>query len=465
MSSTLTLTTLASIISNGVSSIDSTYKKANLSTPSLDEPFSPSPLDKNTQTALNATIQMVVAASLELIATIRAPDTTLLEVASGMNMSATLGAVNEALVADVLRDAGPQGMSIQDLSKEVGIEARPLARVLRFLATRHVFREIKPNVFANNRISSVLAKTQPLAEIRKNRRIEYEGSPTAALIGHYTDEVTKSSPFMSSYLLGGWKTAASPFNMAMNTTSNIYEWFEEPQNVVRGQRFNTLLTGAKGQWFSPSVFTEAIDWKSLPNDAVVVDVGAGLGHVTSVLHNAFPHLQFILQDQVSVINAANKFLQSEAPTVLSSGRVKFQVHDFFEAQPVKSAAVYFMRGILCNWTQSTSQKIMSRLREAADSDSKLIVFDRLMVYACSESLGSFSDRVVQAPTSLSDSESALVNLATGRSATNLDILLLNVFNGMQRTVEDFVELADASGWKLEAVRPNPGQAAFVFSAA
>jgi hypothetical protein len=39
------------------------------------------------------------------------------------------------------------------------------ARVLRFLATRHIFKEISPDVFANNRLSSLLVKAKSFEEI------------------------------------------------------------------------------------------------------------------------------------------------------------------------------------------------------------------------------------------------------------------------------------------------------------
>jgi hypothetical protein len=35
------------------------------------------------------------------------------------------------------------------------------ARILRLLATHNIFREVTPNVFANNRISSALDKDKP----------------------------------------------------------------------------------------------------------------------------------------------------------------------------------------------------------------------------------------------------------------------------------------------------------------
>ena len=43
------------------------------------------------------------------------------------------------------------------------------------------------------------------------------------------------------------------------------------------------------------------DWKSLPEGSVVVDVGGGIGVVTRVLAKAHPHLKFIIQDQLEVI--------------------------------------------------------------------------------------------------------------------------------------------------------------------
>jgi hypothetical protein len=42
-----------------------------------------------------------------------------------------------------------------------------LARILRYLATRHVFKEISPDVFVNNRLSSALKKAKSLKEIKE----------------------------------------------------------------------------------------------------------------------------------------------------------------------------------------------------------------------------------------------------------------------------------------------------------
>lgn len=50
------------------------------------------------------------------------------------------------------------------------------------------------------------------------------------------------------------------------------------------------------------------DWKGLPKDSVVVDVGGGVGSQTMVLAKAFDHLKFVVQDRSAVIS-------DSAPTV------------------------------------------------------------------------------------------------------------------------------------------------------
>lgn len=43
---------------------------------------------------------------------------------------------------------------------------------MRYLATNHIFREVKPDVYANNRISSVCDTGKPVTEII-SRRVPY----------------------------------------------------------------------------------------------------------------------------------------------------------------------------------------------------------------------------------------------------------------------------------------------------
>ena len=49
------------------------------------------------------------------------------------------------------------------------------------------------------------------------------------------------------------------------------------------------------------VIHKAFDWKSLPQNALVVDVGGGVGSAALALAKAYPRLKIIIQDRSSVI--------------------------------------------------------------------------------------------------------------------------------------------------------------------
>lgn len=62
-------------------------------------------------------------------------------------------------------------------------------------------------------------------------------------------------------------------------------------------------------------------------------------------------------------------------------------HDFFTAQPVKNASVFLLKHILHDWPDAYASKILVRLREVASSDTKLIINDNLVSFACHDPSG------------------------------------------------------------------------------
>ena len=58
-----------------------------------------------------------------------------------------------------------------------------LARILRLLATHHIFEEVAPNIFANNSLSLVLDTGKSVQELQNNPEERYDGtSGVAALV-------------------------------------------------------------------------------------------------------------------------------------------------------------------------------------------------------------------------------------------------------------------------------------------
>lgn len=57
----------------------------------------------------------------------------------------------------------------------------------------------------------------------------------------------------------------------------------------------------------------------------------------------------------------------------------------FAPQPVRNAAVFFLRAITHDWSDDYCVKFLSQLRAAATPQTQLIVIDNVIPYACADS--------------------------------------------------------------------------------
>ncbi|KZV63584.1 S-adenosyl-L-methionine-dependent methyltransferase [Peniophora sp. CONT] len=465
MSPKTPLSALVDILSSNAKALESAYAEKELEYPSLDTAFSQDPLDKDANLAHAK--RLIVAAAAQIIATVRTPMETVQEHATSAYAAASLNLVVDVHVADILKDAGAQassssnlrrfyvllqcaqGLHVKDISAQAGVPSDRLARLLRYLATRHIFKEVAPDVFANNRISSTLASQSTLEQIKKGSNAEFVGSAEAAFVGHSTDECMKGAVSLSSWARGSVK-APTPFNAAHNIDMDFFKWFESEGNEYRSSRFHVGMAGA-GAMFPPSIFLNGYEWGLLDDDSVVVDVGGSVGSVSLIVYKEHPNLKFVVQDLESVVT-------KDAPKASANGYIAI---DFLESQPVKDAAVYMMRTILHDWPSDKCRTILKIVRAAAGPSSKLVVFDMMMPYAC-EYDGPFAE--VVSPKAQMPPAPLLANLGMGMGAfvTWVDIQMMNLFDGQERTVSQFIELGEATGWKLESVKPGM-MAALVFS--
>src|SRR5260221_4624157 len=152
------------------------------------------------------------------------------------------------------------------------------ARILGLFAKNHIFTEVSPEVFANNRLSSVLDTGKPVEELlarlvpspmisgnnlmivspeSKHRGTSGMTSflqhlyelPTGFSYGIHIlmgfrrlDEGFKTSSYLTETLLDPQTGHASDankaaFNKAYNTDKVIWQWWELPENKKRIERF------------------------------------------------------------------------------------------------------------------------------------------------------------------------------------------------------------------------------------
>ncbi|KAG6919980.1 hypothetical protein DXG01_013329 [Tephrocybe rancida] len=442
------LRALADIISANVTILEDAYAKEGATFPSLDEPFKWAPIDTNP--LLAEAKRLIAAAAGQLVATVRSPVETLQEYSPGMYLTVTLGTVVDTNVPDILRDAGSEGLHINAISAKNGVDPSYLARVLRFLATRHVFKEVSPDVFSNNRISSLLAKAKSLEEIRADPMSRYDGAALASFISAYADESLKATVHFSEFVQNPKRSDAA-FNIAHQTEAKMWDWYEEPRNELRARRFAAAMKGGADR-FPADIFINgiAIDCKNLQDSDVVVDVGGSVGAAVLSLWKLYPNLRYVVQDLEKQIVIAKEFWKDHAPDALVNGSVELQVYDFFTPQPVKGAAVYFHRVNMHNWPDHDAQRIMQIMREAANENSKVVLFDIIATHVCEDPVSELSTVRKKMPYPL------LPNLGVAGAGihTAMDVQMLTLFNGKERTEEEFRALGRASGWKLDKVIPG-----------
>ncbi|RPA88298.1 putative O-methyltransferase [Ascobolus immersus RN42] len=169
-------------------------------------------------------------------------------------------------------------------------------------------------------------------------------------------------------------------------------------------------------------------WASLPKNATIVDVGGSTGHASKALAKAHKHLKFVVQDLGEVVDNVDQTL-ADCPEHVK-GRITYRTHNFFEEQPIKGADVYLLRMIIHDWPEEQAILILKNLVPAMKNRSRMII----------------ADTVLPRPGRIPLSKERLLRVR--------DLTMLQVFNSLERSEEDWKELLAKvdTRLKLRAVR-------------
>ncbi|KAJ7203253.1 S-adenosyl-L-methionine-dependent methyltransferase [Mycena pura] len=442
---------LAEIINASIASIETSVKAASTVYPSpRTVPFTPDSEAGRNIPEVQLAGASIVAAAAQLISIVRPPPLTMIVNALQYHISTALRIAVATHTAEIIRTAGPQGKHVKEIAKPTNTDPSKLARVLRVLATNHVFVEVSPDVFAHNRLSCILDTGKNVEDILANPAAKYEGTLAfGALIEHWIDEGYFASGALLEVMLDpkdGHSNAPTntAFNKAFKTDLPLFEFFDLPEQKFRMSRFGLGIAGVTAMTV-PDAILHGFDWKEYPKGSLVVDVGGGVGSQSMIVARKNPQLSFVVQDRAPVTKAGLEVWTKEMPAYVQSGRVLLETHDFFTPQPARKVSVFLLRMILHDWSNEYSAKILRHLRKAADNDTKLLIVDNIVSYACEETLtkGIPGAERPSAPAPL------LPNLGQASSiAYFTDVNMLGFFNGQERTVLQLKELLVEGGWKL-----------------
>ena len=153
----------------------------------------------------------------------------------------------------------------------------------------------------------------------------------------------------------------------------------------------------------------------------VVDVGGGQGVLLAAVLRAHPHLRGVLFDQPAVVAGA-------APVLRAAGvadRCEVVGGDFFAAVPA-GGDVYLLSRILHDWDDARATALLRVLHRAARPGARLVVVERVLPPGDAPHPGKL-----------------------------IDLTMLVMLGGRERTEAEFRALLAGAGFSLTRVVPLP----------
>ena len=177
---------------------------------------------------------------------------------------------------------------------------------------------------------------------------------------------------------------------------------------------------------SRAVVPAVLDAYDFTPFGVIADIGGGHGHLLRGVLERTPTASGILFDLPHVIPEA---------AAHGSARLSLQPGDFF-ADDLPAADAYLLMEVIHDWNDEDSVRILEAIRRAAPSNARLLIIEAIV----SEDAGPDFSKV-------------------------LDVIMLAVTGGRERTPSEYEALLSRSGFNLERIIPTPSQYSIIEAAA
>jgi hypothetical protein len=316
----------------------------------------------------------------------------LLRLREGLVVHQVLYAAAKLGVADLLND-GPR--TTIDLAAQLEVNESALRRVLRALASKGVFEETSPRSFANNAASSYLRTGVP-------------GSMRSMMIFGGTESFYR--PF--GEILYSIQTGQSARSKVLGMDS----WEFMQQNPAAARIFDDAMTDFSAL-VGPAI-ASAYDFGQWGN---IMDVGGGNGVLLAAILKAHAGLTGILADLPHVLERAGErgFL---------GGELRFRSSMLpcdFLYEVSSGCRAYVMKSVIHDWDDEHAHTILVNCRRAVPADGALQLV-----------------------------ECALPEANVPSASKLLDVVMLIMTGGRERSIEEYGQLLANAGFRLNRVVPT-----------
>jgi SAM-dependent methyltransferase len=295
-------------------------------------------------------------------------------------------------IADLISDAPRSSCELADATSTDG---PALYRVLRGLTTLGIFAEDEQNKFRNTPLSEALRTDHP-ESVRAG----------AIMMG---------APFLWrpwGELLGAVTTGQPAFDRVFG--QSFFDYLtEHPDDATI---FNAVMTSGASATVAPVL--AAYDFSRFDR---IVDVGGGHGALLKGIVSANPNLQGVLFDLPHVVGGAEAMVDDA-----TGGQYEVVGGDFFQAVP-EGADAYIVKGVIHDWSDRDAVRILSSCRRAIKPSGRLLLIESIL-----------------RPSNQPD------------PSKFMDLMMLVLVKGRERSESDFRELLQKAGFSLMRIIPTTG---------
>nr|AHE14820.1 putative SAM-dependent methyltransferase [uncultured bacterium] len=320
----------------------------------------------------------------------------------GRLLSSALYAAASLRLPDLLHK---QQQTAKELAMRVKADAATLDQLLRALAAFNVVTEQPNGKFALTALGHTLRSDVPAT-----------ARPTALLVG---GAIGKSWDGLIDAVSAGGPAFKGMFGMEffpyLETQPELQSTFYDSQAADLDITLEEL---------------RVVDFASY---RTIVDVGGGDGALLAHVLTACPRLRGVLMDTAPVVPKARERMVA----VGLADRCDVLVGNFFEAVP-PGGDLYLMRDVLHDWPDERCAKLLAVCRRAMSKTAKLLIVER-----------------VSAGEAIAGQEAQLTRL--------MDLYMLSVLGGHERTLEQLERLLTSAGFARRACHRLSGGAAAIES--
>jgi hypothetical protein len=327
------------------------------------------------------------------------PEAQLLQIAAGCFASAAVYVLAKLSIPDLLAD---YAKTADELATATETDPDSLYRVLRAVGGIGVLTESEGRRFANTAISETLRKDAP-------------NSTRDLTIWMLAPEHWN----VYGELMYSVKTGKTAWDKVYGEP--CFESFFGSMKDL-GDIFNRAMTSLSLQTI-PAILASY----NFSAFGTIADIAGGYGHLLGAVLKQYPKAKGVLFDLAPVLEGAPAMLDSYGV----NDRVDIVAGNFTEAIPV-TADAYVLKHIVHDWYDDKCQKILGNIRDVMPDDAKVLIVDAIVP-----------------------------GLNEPHFSKMLDLEMLMLPGGKERTEEEFATLLTNSGFKLTRVIPTPSPVSIV----